>query len=75
MQHFIDLLKEHQPYTRYVWYLLGLIGLYIFKQTRPLFYENKSWLFWICTYAMYMVLGPGVFVLSLITLFNFNKKK
>lgn len=73
MEHFINLLREWQPYTRIVWYALGIIGMWIFTYTRPEFYRNKSNLWLALNLIASLVLGPAVFLFSLFTLFKRSK--
>ena len=68
MEHFIEFLRNYQPYTRIVWFSLGIIGLYIMYNTRYTFYRNRHPLWWLITVFAYMCLGPAIFVFSLITL-------
>ena len=68
MQHLIDFLRENQPWTKIAWYMLGMIGLFIMSKTRSYFYKNKSYLWWIVTIIAYWLLGPAIFIFSLVTL-------
>lgn len=63
------------PYiVRLLWLGCGLIGYLIFKQTRTKHYKNRTKLWKLGMIIYYGCLGPLLLILSLITLFNSNKK-
>ena len=66
LQKTIDFLSTHRDVIRPIWFALGLVGMFIFYKIQPEFYRGKpqKWKF-IVTFV-YMILGPGIFLLSLI---------
>jgi hypothetical protein len=75
MNTLIEFLNLNREWVRPIWFILGLIGMFFMKKyTRPSFYENKSTFWWFITTTYYMLLGPLIFVVSLLTFINSEKQ-
>ena len=68
---FITINKE---WVKPLWFSMGMVGLFIFsKHTRPSFYKDFRFQ-WFIIVPLYMIIGPLVLCLSLLTLLNPEKK-
>ena len=76
MTEFIEFLNTNQDIIRPIWFGLGFIGLCIMKSyTRSSFYENHNPFWWIWVLLFYACVGPMIFVVSIITLFNPKQRR
>jgi len=74
MNEIIEYINLNVEWIRPIWALLGLIGLFIMKKyTRPSFYKGKP-IYWLIILTIYyMLMGPLIFVISLLTTINPEK--
>lgn len=73
MNEIIEYISINVEWIRPIWFMAGLIGLFLMKATRPSFYKDKPLYWWVILIMFYLLLGPLIFVLSLITTINPEK--
>jgi len=68
----IQFLNENKEWVRPLWIALGLIGMFILRRNRPEFYEGHSVAWWIGATISYIMMGPALFLVSLVTFIKFK---
>lgn len=75
MTDILEFTYTNAGWIRPIWFMLGIIGLAIFNMTRSKFYRQRAVPWWTITIVVYVVLGPMIFLLSLLSLINPNTVK